>query len=59
VLLPAAFELASAHQRTLCDALYVALAIAEACRFVTADRALYNSLAPSYPEIMLWIEDLP
>jgi predicted nucleic acid-binding protein len=58
-LLPEALEIAIAHDRTVYDALYVALALAEGCQFVTADRALYNSLASAYPETMLWVEDIP
>jgi predicted nucleic acid-binding protein len=58
-LLPAAIATAIAHHGTVYEALYVALALAEGCQFVTADRALYNSLAPIYPETMLWVEDIP
>lgn len=58
-LLPAAFEYASRHDRTIYDALYVALAVSEGCQFVTAERALYNSLIAVYPETLMWIEDVP
>lgn len=58
-LLGPAFELALSHQLSVYDALYVALALREGCKFVTADRRLYNSLAGALPQTMLWIEDVP
>ncbi len=51
--------LALDHDRSVYDALYVALAVDEGCQLVTADRRLYNALAPHLPETMLWIEDVP
>jgi predicted nucleic acid-binding protein len=45
VLLEAALEIALAHQRTVYDSLYVSLAVARDCDFVTADDRLANALA--------------
>lgn len=58
-LLDAALHLAIRYERSLYDALYVALALAEDCQFVTADRRLYNAMAPAFPGTMLWVEDIP
>lgn len=44
-LLEAALEIAIASHRTVYDSLYVALAVARECDFVTADERLANSLA--------------
>lgn len=44
-LLEAALEIALAHRRTVYDSLYVALAVARECVFVTADERLFNALA--------------
>jgi predicted nucleic acid-binding protein len=44
VLLEAALEIALAHQRTVYDSLYVSLAVARDCDFVTADERLANAL---------------
>ncbi len=44
-LLEAALEIALAHRRTVYDSLYVALAVARECDFVTADERLANALA--------------
>jgi predicted nucleic acid-binding protein len=53
-----AVRIALAYQRSAYDALYVALAIEEQCPLVTADRKLYDAIAPSLPGAMLWIEDV-
>ena len=45
LLLDAALEIAIAHHRTVYDSLYVALAVARDCPFVTADDRLANALA--------------
>lgn len=58
-LLDSALQLAIRYDRSVYDALYVALALAEDCQFVTADLRLYNALAPAFPGTMLWVEDLP
>ena len=58
-LVPRAFQMAITHGCSAYDALYVALAVDEGCQLVTADRRLYNALAPHLPETMLWIEDVP
>jgi predicted nucleic acid-binding protein len=52
-------RLALEYGRSIYDSLYVALAVREACQLVTADRRLYNAVAPLLPETMLWIEELP
>jgi predicted nucleic acid-binding protein len=44
-LLEAALEIAIDHGRTVYDSLYVALAVARDCDFVTADDRLANALA--------------
>ena len=58
-LLDQAFSLATRYDRTIYDALYVALALQQQCPFVTADLRLFNALAKPFPETMLWIEDIP
>lgn len=57
-LVPTALELAMEHGRSIYDSLYVALAVREGCRLVTADRRLYNAVSPLLAETMLWIEEL-
>ena len=46
-LVEAALEIAMVHRRTVCDCLYVALAVALDCAFVTADERLVAALAGS------------
>jgi len=58
-LLPAAFDIAARYERTVYDALYVALALREHCQLVTADKKLRNSLAKAFPGTVLWVEDIP
>ena len=58
-LTASALNIALVYDRSAYDALYVALAISEGCQVITADRRLYNALAPHLPETMLWIEDVP
>jgi predicted nucleic acid-binding protein len=48
-LLDAAFEIASIFDRTLYDAIYVALAVNSNGEFVTADERLANALAARFP----------
>jgi predicted nucleic acid-binding protein len=47
-LLDDAFDLALQHQRALYDCLYLALALREKCRLVTADEAFVRQLQPTY-----------
>ena len=48
-LLPDAFEIAAAFERTVHDSLYVALAVASGKALLTADERLANSLAAHLP----------
>jgi predicted nucleic acid-binding protein len=48
-----AFKLALAHQHSIYDCLYVALALEAQCELVTADEKLFRSFAPSYPNVKL------
>ena len=54
-----ALALAIEFSQTMYDATYVALALAEGCPLVTADRRLYNALSPHFKDTMLWVADLP
>jgi predicted nucleic acid-binding protein len=58
-LLDQAFSLAARYDRTIYDALYVALALQQRCPLVTADLRLFNALAEAFVETMLWVEDIP
>lgn len=59
-LLPAAWEIAVRLDRTVYDALYLALAVAFDTRLVTADRRLVRGVRSSeFDERVVWIEDLP
>jgi predicted nucleic acid-binding protein len=58
-LLPRALDLAVAHQRSVYDALYLTVAVAENCSFVTADRTLYEALATGFGDLAVWVGDLP
>jgi predicted nucleic acid-binding protein len=51
-LLPRAYAIALAHQRSVYDCLYVALAEREACQMVTADDKLVKGLQSSFPFIV-------
>ena len=48
-LLDNAFEIATAHGRTVYDCLYVALAVQTNSQLITADERLANSLAARFP----------
>jgi predicted nucleic acid-binding protein len=48
-LLPEAMSIALAHQRTVYDSLYVALAVQSKCELITADERLANALAARLP----------
>lgn len=58
-LVDPALHLAVNHDHPVYDCLYLALALREHCQLVTGDRRFYNKVAPTYPETMLWIEDVP
>jgi predicted nucleic acid-binding protein len=58
-LLDTAWQIATAHQCTLYDSLYVALAQTEGCLLVTADRVLYHTLSTTnLADLLLWVEDI-
>jgi predicted nucleic acid-binding protein len=57
-LLDDAVHLAITHQRTVYDALYVALSVREQCRYVTADERLVNAIGPAFPNV-LWVVNWP
>jgi predicted nucleic acid-binding protein len=57
-LLEEAYRLAVAHQRTVYDSLYLALAIRESCQFVTADERLANALSSAQPTVV-WLGSWP
>lgn len=59
-LLAAAWQIAARHDRSIYDALYVALASSQSCALVTADRKLFNALKDHAGVVrLLWIEDVP
>ena len=59
-LLLAAFDLAQHTKQSLCDSLYLALAMQLNLSFLTADRKFYRSLQHGeYRSRLLWIEDFP
>jgi predicted nucleic acid-binding protein len=55
-LLKDAFAISAATGRTVCDAMYVALAIVSNAPLVTADERLANALAARYP--VRWLGSL-
>ncbi|OGT41540.1 MAG: hypothetical protein A3F42_05850 [Gammaproteobacteria bacterium RIFCSPHIGHO2_12_FULL_37_34] len=58
-LLDAAWQIATTHQCTVYDSLYVALAKIEKCVLVTADQALHHALKTTpLARTLLWIEDI-
>lgn len=58
VLLAGAFEIAAALDRTVYDSIYLALAMAQDCALVTADRKFYSSVSASaLANHIQWIED--
>jgi predicted nucleic acid-binding protein len=57
-LLEDAYKIATAHRRTVYDALYVALSVREGCRFVTADEKLANAIGAAFPGV-LWLPNWP
>jgi predicted nucleic acid-binding protein len=58
VLLEAAYRLAVTHQRTVYDALYLALSLREQCPWVTADEKIVNALATTFPHV-IWVANWP
>jgi predicted nucleic acid-binding protein len=56
VLLTEAYRLAVAHQRTVYDALYIALSLREECPFVTADEKLVHAVAAALPNVIALAE---
>ena len=48
-----AFKLALAHQHSVYDCLYVALALEAQCELVTADEKLFRAFSPGYPQVRL------
>jgi predicted nucleic acid-binding protein len=57
-LLQDAYRLAVSHQRTVYDAMYLALSIREKCRLVTADEKLVNALGAAFPGLV-WVAKWP
>lgn len=57
-LVRSAFEIGLMFDRSIYDSLYVALALRERCKLVTADRRLYNALSLAFSDTMLWVEDI-
>jgi predicted nucleic acid-binding protein len=57
VLLPSALELAVALDRTVYDCLYLALAVAQDCTLITADRKFHDAIAAGpLARHLQWIE---
>ncbi len=61
VLLPAAFQVAAALDRSVYDCLYVALAVMQKCPVFTADRKFHAAVLKStaFTAHLRWIEDEP
>jgi len=58
-LLESAYETALLTDRSVYDSLYVALAMLLGAPMVTADRRLYDALAPGpFARYVAWVEDL-
>jgi predicted nucleic acid-binding protein len=58
-VMPAAFNIACETGRTAYDSIYLALARAQGCQLVTADRRFYNAMRDTpYEQTMLWVADL-
>jgi predicted nucleic acid-binding protein len=58
-LLKLAWEIALKYRQTFYDSLYLALAMTEKARLVTADRKFYDALAgTAVVRHLLWIEDV-
>lgn len=57
-LLDEAYCLAMTYQRSVYDAMYVALSVRERCPYVTADEKLYNVIRESFANVV-WVADWP
>ncbi|MGH8065286.1 MAG: type II toxin-antitoxin system VapC family toxin [Candidatus Entotheonellia bacterium] len=57
-LLEEAYRLAVTHQRTVYDAMYLALSLREHCPWVTADERIANALRATFPQI-IWVANWP
>jgi len=58
-LMEAAMEIAAATDRSVYDSLYVALAVQQQTKFVTADVTLYRPLRSGpLASYLLWVEDI-
>jgi predicted nucleic acid-binding protein len=57
-LLEEAYRLAVTHQRTVYDAMYLALSLREHYRWVTADERIVNALGGLFPQI-IWVANWP
>lgn len=58
VLLEDAFRIATAHERSVYDSLYLALSVREKCRVVTADERLFNAVSAFFPQLV-WVSNWP
>lgn len=57
-LVGSAFEIASRLDRSVYDCLYLALAVAQDCPFVTADRKFHSVIAATlFHEHIRWVEE--
>jgi predicted nucleic acid-binding protein len=57
-LLEEAYRLAVTHQRTVYDAMYLALSLREHCHWGTADERIVNALGATFPQIV-WVANWP
>ena len=57
-ILKPAFELATVHNSSVYDCVYLALAVTGGCQMVTADRKLFDKIvAGEYPGSIQWVEE--
>jgi predicted nucleic acid-binding protein len=56
IVLDDAYNLAVTHQRTVYDALYLALSLREQCQFVTADERFVNAVKNTFFHVV-WVGD--
>jgi len=57
--LDSAFELALAHQQTVYDCVYLALALRLGCPFITADARFHSGMAKAFPMVLMLGRSLP